>query len=131
MLPNLLIVDGYNVIFKARRYKQAMAASLEVAVERLLNDLVNLGAVQGLDIVVVFDGKQKSEKTVGSVKVIFTSEKQKADEVIARLVFSLKEPATVCTNDYLLQQLTFRPGVLRLTVAELMELMEGAEPFAN
>jgi predicted RNA-binding protein with PIN domain len=123
-VSSLLIVDGYNVIFRAERYQKAKAAGLEVAVERLVNDLVNLGAFQGLEIVVVFDGKQKSQKTVGPVKVIFTSEKQKADEVIARLVFNLKEPATVCTNDYLLQKLIFRPGIMRLTVAELMALID-------
>lgn len=121
----MLIVDGYNVIFNADRYKSVRKTSLDLAVDRLVNDLINLAVHEEIEVLVVFDGKQKSSRQLGPVTVVFTAKEEKADTYISRAVHNLKQSAIVCTNDYLLQKTIFRPpDILRMTVSELMEKMK-------
>ena len=57
MLKDILIVDGYNVIFAWAQLKKIANESLEHARMELRNQLLNYGKFKGYEVILVFDGK--------------------------------------------------------------------------
>lgn len=107
----LLVVDGYNVIFKSSRYTSRMDESqrgdpFEQARELLIGDVAAY-AKGSYEPVVVFDaaGKLSPERpdfNRAGVRVIFSATGESADTVIERLVTEEREApraVTVVTSD--------------------------------
>ena len=126
-MTDLIIVDGYNIIFKDPAYKNIKDASLELARVKLIEDLANYQAYTGNDVKVVFDaaaqdspGERKAN--VLGVEVIFTKKGQSADSCIERLAFRADSDRTVivATSDYSLQRVVFGKGIYRRTPSELL-----------
>ena len=57
MLKDILIVDGYNVIFAWTHLKKLAHESLEHARIELRERLLNYGKFKGYEVILVFDGK--------------------------------------------------------------------------
>lgn len=57
MLKDILIVDGYNVIFAWTHLKKLAHESLEHARMELRDRLLNYGKFKGYEVILVFDGK--------------------------------------------------------------------------
>lgn len=107
----LLVVDGYNVIFKSARYRERMDESVpgdpfEQARELLVADVA--AYAQGrYEPVIVFDaaGNVSPERpaiTRAGVRLIFSNPGESADTVIERLVTEEREApraVTVVTSD--------------------------------
>ena len=107
----LLIVDGYNVIYKSSRYTNLMdetnaADPFERARERLVADVA--AYAQGrYDATIVFDaaGNVSSDRPnlpKAGVRIIFSPTGESADTVIERLVTSARRTpraVTVVTSD--------------------------------
>ena len=68
MLKDILIVDGYNVIFAWTHLKKLAHESLEHARMELRDRLLNYGKFKGYEVILVFDGKYT--KSGGSVEAI-------------------------------------------------------------
>ena len=68
MLKDILIVDGYNVIFAWTHLKKLANESLEHARMELRDRLLNYGKFKGYEVILVFDGKYT--KSGGSVEAI-------------------------------------------------------------
>ena len=107
MLKDILIVDGYNVIFAWTHLKKLAHESLEHARMELRDRLLNYGKFKGYEVILVFDGKYT--KSGGSIESItsgfievYTEDGETADSFIEREVFLRKGKYTnvyVVTSD--------------------------------
>jgi predicted RNA-binding protein with PIN domain len=130
MMEEILIVDGYNVIGDWKRLKEKKKISLEEARDDLLGWLAEYQGFTGIRVIVVFDahnvkgmGKKLREHRV---EIMYTKEKETADECIERLVFELSHrhrQIYVATSDYTEQRVTFGYGALRKSARELWREM--------
>ncbi len=118
----ILVVDGYNVIFSWESLKRIGSESLEHAREILLNTLGNYVGYTHSEITVVFDGYRvkdnRGEELVrDGVRVIFTKENETADARIERMLHELGPSYHVraVTSDALIQISALHSGVLRMT----------------
>lgn len=107
----LLVVDGYNVIFKGEHYTSLMDESdtadpFEAARERLVSDVA--AYAQGrYEAVVVFDAAgnvspDRPNLPKAGVRVVFSETGESADSVIERLVTTARRQpreVTVITSD--------------------------------
>lgn len=129
MRKDILIVDGYNIIFAWPDLKQLSNESLEHARLELRHRLLNFGKHKGYIVILVFDGKYAPQG--GSVTAItddfvevFTGQHETADSYIEREVFSRKGLYTnvyVCTSDGEEQHQILGFGGLRMSARELKE----------
>jgi uncharacterized protein len=123
-----LILDGYNVIGALDRYRQA--DSLDTARELLINDALKAAGWTGRPLIVVFDahrgpGPGRSERRAGgAVRVIYSAPGESADDVIERLLSTLKGTATVYTADFALQRTALARGSTRATPREFAHLLD-------
>jgi predicted RNA-binding protein with PIN domain len=127
----LLVVDGYNVIYGTPRYAALID---EPAGRRLGNDPFDRArealvadvaafAARRYDPVVVFDGSgnvdpDRPDLTLAGVPTVFSAAGEQADAVIERLVRAAREkgrPATVVTSDATVQATVYGPGVTRVS----------------
>ncbi len=123
----VLVVDGYNIIGDWPELKALKDYRLEDARHRLIEMLAEYQAYTGYKVIVVFDaydvpGVEKKKKQL-KVDVIFTKEKETADERIERLVNEVKNVKTkvyVATSDSTEQWTIFSKGALRKSARELL-----------
>jgi len=133
-MKQVLLVDGYNMIGAWPELRKLADDSLEDARDRLLDMLANYRGYSGKAVVVVFDAHQVpgpgSRYRQGGVDVIFTNEKETADEVIERMAGELSGRGTViqvATSDSAEQHVAFGRGALRMSARELLIQVREAE----
>ncbi|WP_042145354.1 NYN domain-containing protein [Paucisalibacillus sp. EB02] len=122
----VLIVDGYNIIGDWDELKRLKQKDMGQARDRLIELMAEYQAYSGIRVIIVFDayyvrGMENKLKQY-KVEIIFTKEKETADECIERLVKKLKNVKTqvyVATSDYTEQRVTFGQGALRKSAREL------------
>ena len=123
---DLLIIDGYNVIYAWDELREAAEnEDLEGARRRLLSTVANYAAFTGCRSVVVFDayrvpGGEGEKFDFHGVNVVFTKENETGDAYIERLVYKVgkNDRVRVVTSDWLIQLSSLRTGVLRMSSAE-------------
>lgn len=133
-MKQVLLVDGYNMIGAWPELRAMMEDSLEDARDRLLDMLANYRGYSGKKVIVVFDAHQVpglgSRFRQGGVDVIYTKEKETADEVIERLAGELagrRSIVQVATSDLTEQHVAFGRGALRVSARELLIAVREAE----
>lgn len=128
-----LLVDGYNIINAWKDIFDFETEPLEECREKLLYILSNYEGYKKVKIIVVFDahlvegGKEKVE-SYDNIAVVFTGEKQTADNYIERFVYRYgnENIIRVATSDYLEQSIVLRNGGARMTPGELRKEIEDA-----
>ena len=131
---NLLIVDGYNVLFAWPELKEMAELDIGLARQRLIEILGNYAAFKNVELVLVFDGykakgnpgeKSQSE----NMKIVYTKEGQTGDAYIEAFAARIGSnySARVVTSDSLVQLSVFRSGLLRMSARELRESVENAQ----
>lgn len=125
-MKDILLVDGYNVIGDWPELKELKEYDLAGARDKLIQDMAEYQAYKGWTVKVIFDahmvpglGKKYHDFLLD---VIYTKEKETADERIERLVSELKNVETrvhVATSDYAEQSHIFGSGALRKSSREL------------
>ena len=127
VLPDCLIVDGYNLMYQHRVAQEDFAYERE----RLIDDLAAYQAYKNQKVIVVFDGYRRqnnegSSYTTGGLEVVYTRTGQTADAYIESLVHDLgtRYTVTVATSDGLIQNSVFAQGALRTSARMLKEEME-------
>lgn len=127
----MLIVDGYNVLYRWPELAALARESLEHARDRLVAILADYGGRSGEEVVVVFDaqhvpGGTGSQEGVGGVLVVYSREGETADQVIERMVAGLRDrrDVRVATSDGLEQGLVLGLGAARLPARELYQLVQ-------
>lgn len=123
----MLLVDGYNIIGAWPELERLKAEGLEEARDKLLDLMADYQGYTGMKVYVIFDAhfvpglgaKYKQHR----VTVLFTKEKETADECIERLVSELsarRRNIYVATSDLVEQHVAFGKGALRLSARELL-----------
>lgn len=125
-MMNVLVVDGYNVIGAWGELQRIKETDMGQARDRLIELMAEYQAYSGQRVIVVFDAyyvpgmanKLESFK----VEIIYTKEKETADECIEKLVRTLKNiqnQVYVATSDFAEQRTIFGSGALRKSSREL------------
>ncbi|MFC0212839.1 NYN domain-containing protein [Paenibacillus chartarius] len=125
-MEQVLIVDGYNIIGAWPSLQKLRDISLEDARDRLIDMLAEYQAYSGFKVYLVFDAYQVpglgKEYRQSRLRVLYTKEKETADELIERLVTELigrRRQITVATSDMIEQHVIFGKGAYRLSASEL------------
>lgn len=135
-MEEILVVDGYNMIGAWPNLRDLKEKErLEEARERLIEILGEYQSISGRRVLLVFDAHKTSgrEKKMSRnrIDIIFTGEKETADEWIERYVKRMKNRRNqifVATSDQLEQHVTFGGGGLRISARELYhEVKKGKE----
>ncbi len=129
---DVLLVDGYNIIGAWPELAALKNEKLENARDRLLEQLADYQSYSGVKVIVVFDayyvaGGVGSDFLHRKVRVLFTRERETADECIERLVgdwTSARRNVYVATSDLTEQHVAFGKGALRVTARELKIAVE-------
>ncbi|GFZ79748.1 hypothetical protein GCM10010978_21280 [Compostibacillus humi] len=122
----ILVVDGYNIIGAWSELQRLKEIDIGQARDRLIEMMAEYQAITKYRVIIVFDayyvkGIEKKEKQY-NIEVIFTKEKETADERIEKLVKKLMNVKTrvyVATSDYDEQRTIFGQGALRKSAREL------------
>lgn len=123
---NITYVDGYNVINKWPKLREASRESLETAREDLIEDLAEYSFLTGENMVIVFDAYNldRLKETViekYGMKIVFTKRFQTADTYIeAELArIARRHNVKVVTDDGQVQNMALVNGASRITALEL------------
>ena len=134
MKQQLLIVDGYNIIFAWEHLAAIAKADLDAARRQLCDTLSSYAGFRKLRLVLVFDGYKRKgnpgEKTqFHNIQVVYTAENETADAYIEALAHEIgtNYSVRVATSDGLVQLSSLRSGVLRVSAKELWTEVQTAQ----
>lgn len=121
-----LFVDGYNIINAWSNLKELSNISLEVAREELIEIMAEYQSFTGVKVIIVFDahmvkGNSGKKENIKGVDVIYTREREMADQYIEKVLDEIGREKTVkvATSDWLEQQIVLGRGGTRLSAREL------------
>ncbi len=131
ILEELLIVDGYNIIFAIPELKELSRVNIDSAKDALKDMLADYQGYKGCRVMIVFDGYRKkgnpgSSEKYFDLEIVHTKQDETADAFIERTVHELvsKYKITVATNDNLEQLTILSQGALRMSAGMLEQEME-------
>lgn len=125
ILPECILVDGYNIIFSWEELNQLAKHNLDHARVKLLEIMNNYQGYRKCLLIVVFDA-YKIKKNLGSIDkdgniyVVYTKEAQTADNYIEKVTKDLaqKYRVYVATSDALEQTIVASKGAMRISARE-------------
>ena len=127
-LPEVLLVDGYNIIFAWEDLKELAEVNIEGARGKLMDILCNFQGYRKNIVILVFDGYKVPGNPGEVLKhhniyVVYTKEAETADQYIEKTVqdISKKYDVKVATSDALEQMIILGQGARRMSAAELLE----------
>src|SRR6266540_1638748 len=97
------LVDGYNVIRRSPELASEERSSLEAGRQALCRLLAAVAQASGDQFIVVFDGSGAGSAASGGVgvRVLFSSARERADQVLARLAAERAGAIPISTDDFL------------------------------
>ena len=131
----VLLVDGYNIIFAWPDLKEMAGVSLEYARQTLMDVLSNYQGFHPCELILVFDayrvrGYAGAGEEYGGIHVVYTREAETADNYIERTIREMGRKrdrrVRVATSDGLEQVIILGGGALRVSAAEFRREVEGA-----
>jgi len=127
MREDLILVDGYSMIFQWPELIAARRRGLGAARDELIRWLTAFHDLQGGGVTVVFDGRTQppsGEATPTGVRVLYTKSGRSADAEIERFVGGCADPRRllVATDDRA-EQMTVEALGARAVSAELFREM--------
>lgn len=131
ILPECLLVDGYNIIFSWDELNELSKTNLDHARTRLMEILNNYQGYRKCLLIVVFDA-YKIKKNIGSIEkndniyVVYTKEAQTADNYIEKVTHDLAQNyrVYVATSDALEQTIVSSRGAMRISAREFELLVK-------
>ena len=125
-LEELLIVDGYNMIYAWDSLKELAYEDLSLARDKLIEYLFNYYPYLDHDIWIVFDGYKVKGNTGTRIQkkgltIIYTRADETADAFLEKSAYDLKDKyrVTYATSDALIQNAVFSQGAFRMSAKEL------------
>ncbi|BAM46237.1 MAG: NYN domain-containing protein [Amphibacillus sp.] len=123
---DVLLVDGYNIIGDWDELKRLRDIDLDQARQLLIERMAEYQAYLGIRVIIVFDayevkGVEAKDKQY-NVEIIYTKEKETADQCIERLVkqiINVQTKVYVATSDFVEQRTIFQQGAYRKSAREL------------
>ena len=140
LLPrkNMVIVDGYNLIYSWDNLKEIADYSLEKARETLMDILSNYVAYTKSELVLVFDAYlvkdgEGSDFTHDGYRVVYTKQDQTADAFIEKMMHQLGPDYSIrmVSGDKLLQFSAVHSGISRMTAKEFYDEVVGVANQIN
>ncbi len=130
----LLLVDGYNLLFASSELEELAAVDLGLARQRLIETLGSYAAYRSLEVYLIFDG-YKAKGNPGeknrweALQIVYTREGQTADAYLEALAAKIggNHSVRIVTSDALVQLSAFRSGLLRMSARELWEEIDRAQ----
>lgn len=122
------LVDGYNVIRRDPGLASREKESLQAGREALCHLLSTIAHRSGDQFIVVFDGDRGGGSMGGGagVRVIFSSARERADQVLARMA---SRGVAVVSNDREVRQAASRAGATAITADQFLDrLRRPAQP---
>lgn len=134
ILPECLLVDGYNIIYSWDELHKIAKDNLDSAREKLIDILSNYQGYRKCLLIVVFDA-YKVKHNIGSIEkkdnifIVYTKEAQTADNYIEKVTHDLTQnyQVYVATSDGLEQTIILSKGGMRISARELELLIKGTE----
>ncbi len=124
----MLIIDGYNIIYSSDALREIADYSLEKARQTLMDILSNYVSYTKTELVLVFDAYLVKDGTGSDFmhdgyRVVYTKEDQTADTFIEIMMRELGPDYNikVVTGDGLMQFSALRSGILRMTAKEFWD----------
>jgi ribosomal protection tetracycline resistance protein len=107
-MDNLLLVDGYNVIFADKDLKELAEQDLAAAVQALIEQTQEFASLNELTPYVLLDSPNKTpevqESELLGVKIFYGNSRLSADSLIEKISFDNKNAGiTLVTSDRLLK----------------------------
>ncbi len=123
----VLLVDGYNIIFSWDELNALSKDNLEAARSTLQDILSDYQGYRGMHLILVFDaykveGAVEESFRYPNIDVVYTREGEKADQYIERTAHEIGRtcPVTVATSDNLEQVTVMGQGARRMSARELL-----------
>ncbi|MCR5283130.1 MAG: TetM/TetW/TetO/TetS family tetracycline resistance ribosomal protection protein [Lachnospiraceae bacterium] len=127
----VLLVDGYNLLFAHEELSKLARDNLDAARGRLLDLLSDYQGTESGRMIVVFDaykteGGRVHKQEYHNIEVVFTKEQQTADMYIEKTVHEMGKKArvSVVTSDGLEQIVAGAKGALLVSSREFLRRME-------
>ncbi len=124
--PEILIVDGYNMLYSWEELKEIAKESLDDARDRLIDIMCSYQGYRGICLILVFDAYKVKESSGsvyhnGSIYIVYTKHAQTADSYIEKATHELrnKYEVTVATSDGMEQMIILGEGARRMSAREL------------
>lgn len=125
----LLIVDGFNIIFDWEELRALMQVNLDAAIGSLVDTMMNYHGFTKRKLLVVFDAYRVKGRTATRfvknepIQVVFTGEGETADMYIEKFVHEKGRDyrIVVATSDALEQLHVMSQGAVRMSARELHE----------
>lgn len=131
VLPEYLLVDGYNIIFAWDELKALAKVSLDAAREALIEILSNYQGYRKCRIIAVFDaykvkGGERHFETHGNIDVVYTKEAETADTYIEKVTYEMAKQyyVRVATSDNLEQMIIIGNGAFKVSAKEFQAEVE-------
>ena len=129
------LLNTYTEIFKTNDFlKEVAKDNLDLAREKLINTLCNVGGFKKWKIIVVFDaykvkGNHGEVENIGDISVVYTKEAETADTYIERVTHELSKNnnVRVATSDGLEQLIILGNGAYRISASEFLKEIEAVE----
>lgn len=126
VIPEYLLVDGYNIIFAWEELSWLAKDNIDGARGRLLDIMCNYQGIRGCELIVVFDayrvaGHQTEILDYHNIHVVYTKEAETADAYIEKFAHEngAKYRVTVATSDGLEQIIIRGAGCALISAREL------------
>ena len=121
LLPEYLLVDGYNIIFAWEELKALAAESLEAARQSLADLLSNYQGYRKCGVILVFDaykvkGNPGSIEKYKNIHIVYTKEAETADAFIEKATYDMRKQyrVRVATSDGMEQLIILGHGATRV-----------------
>ena len=121
LLPEYLLVDGYNIIFAWEELKSLAAESLEAARQSLADLLSNYQGYRRCGVILVFDaykvkGNPGSVEKYKNIHIVYTKEAETADAFIEKATYDMRKQyrVRVATSDGMEQLIILGHGATRV-----------------
>ena len=132
LLPEYVLVDGYNIIFSWEELKGLAAESLEAARQSLADILCNYQGYRRCGLILVFDaykvhGNPGSVEKYHNIDIVYTKEAETADMYIEKVTYEIGRQyrVRVATSDGMEQLIILGHGAVRVSAlafrAEVMQ----------
>lgn len=127
-LPQILLVDGYNIIFAWEELKTLADENMDASRLMLQDILCNYQGITGQEIIVVYDAYRVADHDTEvlryrNIHIVFTKTAETADQYIEKAAIALKgkKETIVATSDGIEQVIVFAQGAKILSAMRLKE----------
>lgn len=132
-LQEVLLVDGYNIIFAWEELRSLAEINIQSARDKMMDICCNYQGYCGVVLILVYDaykvkGNPGSVQKYHNIYVVYTKEAETADQYIEKTVHEIgrKRRVTVATSDALEQMIILGDGAVRMSARGFQEAVEDA-----